>query len=173
VLVRTNFATSPSGKSEVISLFVGKKDADTTLETLKKSAFPDCEIVMKSLRKGNPEEWNKKLQIHNALSDHSRAIKIYEVTESLREKLGQLIAADAEAYTKVIDIARVGFEGSDNVLYIQCHGAHKTWLTDWINIRLPTIHPDVQGRPYIHEHSQTSKVIKKINIKRSWKKRHL
>jgi hypothetical protein len=132
VSVKTNFATCESVKSEVVTLFVGKKDATTVIDILKGRPFTECEMVMKSLRRGNPVEWKKKLDIHSALVDHSRAIKIYLAPETIKTKLNQLVQGHKPALEKVIDIARVGFAGAEEVLYVQCHGAHKSWLTDWL-----------------------------------------
>jgi hypothetical protein len=154
VSVKNNYATCENVKSEVVTLFVGKKDATTVIDILQQRPFTECEMVMKSLRRGNPAEWKNKLDIHSALVDHSQAIKIYLAPETIKTKLNQLVQGHKPALEKVIDIARVGFAGAKEVLYVQCHGAHKSWLTDWLRTKLIEIHPEEKGRPYIQDENQ-------------------
>ena len=156
VAVRNNIAKSDDVEAEVVAIFVGKRDYSTVIKTLKEHPFTTCEIVFKSLKGGNPEEWKKRIRIHTHLSNESRAIKIHVATSDFRDKLQQAVQADEKIYSKVIDIARVGFPGEELTLYIQCHSVDKELMRTWLKQQIPLIHPAEESRPYIND-DDTSK----------------
>ena len=113
VAVRNNTVKSDDVEADVVAIFVGKKDSEAVFKTLKNHPFPDCEIVLKSMKRGNPEEWTKRIKIHAQLSEGSRAVKICLATDEFRNKLVEKVVATPSIYGKIIDIARVGFEGEE------------------------------------------------------------
>jgi hypothetical protein len=56
VSVRNHVVKDGDDEIDVVSLFVGSRDYSTVTSTLKRNLFQGCEIVLKSLKRGNPDK---------------------------------------------------------------------------------------------------------------------
>jgi hypothetical protein len=125
--------------AEVITLFVGTKDAKKVQSLLEQFPFPDVEIVPYSLKRSHPEAWTQRIQIHNIQVNDSRAVKVHRVNESFREELGRNLRRDPDASTMVLDITRLKSTLNNNTVYVQCTAADKEWVKEWVKTQIPVI----------------------------------
>ena len=160
VSIRNLTIKSEDAEADAVVIFVGRKDSETVMKALKEHPFPTCEIVLKSLKRGNPEEWSKRVAIHSRLSTESRTIKLRMASTEFKEKLREAANQDQKIDSKIIDFARVGFAGEELTLFVQCHKNDKDTLTRWIKQQILNIHPEGEGRPHIDEGDTNSQSTK-------------
>ena len=148
--------------AEVITIFSGKKDARKVLALLEQYPFQDVDIVPYSMKRTHPQAWTQRIQIHNIQTNDSRAVRIYRVSDQVREALARNLRLDQEARTRVLDLARLKSTSDGNTLYIQCNKADKQWVTTWISthsqppVICTLLNIEADGFPYIDEESMIS-----------------
>jgi hypothetical protein len=69
ISVRKNFSKADDAEAEVVTIFVGKRDATKVIKILKDHPFPDCEFVFKSMKHANPIEWRKRILLQCTLAN--------------------------------------------------------------------------------------------------------
>ena len=120
-----NRIKATEGNAHVVSVFAGAKDA-TAIETcLQQHPFTECELLLKKYKRSNPEEWKKTIEVHQELSEATRAVKVVNADDNFLRQLRLAISQDELVRCKYVDIARKGFQDARNTLYVQCHQKHK------------------------------------------------
>ena len=132
IAVRENRIKATEGVAHVVSVFAGAKDV-TAIETcLEQHPFTDCELLLKKHKHSNQEEWKKSIDVHQELTEATRAVKIVNADDSFLRQLRLTMEQDDTVKCKVIDIAHKGFQDARDTLYVQCHQLHKDNLASWL-----------------------------------------
>ena len=118
--------------AHVVSVFVGSKDAVIVEKTLVKNPFKGCELLLRCSKKTTPMVWQQTVTIHKQLSEATRAVRIVNANDEFLLHLKTAMDNDTVIRDKFIDIARKGFQNTQDVLYVQCHKLHKETLSVWI-----------------------------------------
>jgi hypothetical protein len=123
--------------AEVITIFVGKRDATTVLNILKDDPLPGVELALHTIKKTHPEEWRKRLLIHNYQVNNSAAVKILDCNARWKKFLEEQKSVDVQANVKILDFERFPSSAPAHTLFAQCHKEDKPWVTTWLQQTLP------------------------------------
>lgn len=157
--IKAQTIKSEGHTAEVLSIFAGLKDSKAIQETLRKSPFREVEIIMQSLKTEGKESYQQQIQIHNALIDRSKAVKICNIFEYQITALRHKCEDDNEAKMRIVDLARYRNSEENAVVYAQCHEVHKEWVQKWITkalCDLPTLQLNQQP-PFVAQQDNTSR----------------
>jgi hypothetical protein len=118
--------------AEVITVFCAAKDKSTVKALLEKYPFPLVDIVMFEGKKGNKDQWDQHLQVHNILVNSSAAIKIMNANDKFKHLLMEAAIKDSSAKSLIIDIARRRTTAKNDILYVQTRDSTKKEAGDWV-----------------------------------------
>jgi hypothetical protein len=85
---------------------VGKQDIKPVTGTLVKHALAEAEIIAKSLKQEGKESYKQQLQIHNALTDNRRAIKLCILARSRATMSNSCLSFRQNAKMYIVDYSK-------------------------------------------------------------------
>ena len=112
--------------SQAITIHDGTLHKEILETIVTKAPFPDVELVLLSMRRKNPTQFEKHISLHEYICNNSCAIKIMQTTEDSQEAIRIEMSYDATISNKVIGIAKSLKTQTKGTLYIQCLQKHKT-----------------------------------------------
>ena len=102
--------------SHTVSVFVGATDVSRVSAFFQQHPFNQPCFIPQEARRGNPDDFEKHLKLHNHMQDNSGALKIENATDKFVSHLRA--HAITHLQTQVIDVSHKQTERS--VVYVQC-----------------------------------------------------
>lgn len=122
--------------ADVVAIFVGKADENTINALLQEYPFPLVTIIPQNCKKHHGEEWNKRLELHNSLVSGSTAVKITDANSIFSKLLIEEVIRDAQASSKIIDVAKKRSNAQDDIIHVQFLKDYKDGVLQWLNDKI-------------------------------------
>ena len=116
---------SKRGTAQAIGIHVGTLHKEFLDTIIKQSPFPDIELVLFSLRRKIPAQFEKHIQLHEYICNNSCAIKLLRTSEESCEALRHEASKDTTIEDKIIKMDEASKTQLDGTFYIQCLHEHK------------------------------------------------
>ena len=119
-------------------IYVGALHFQDISTLITKVPFEDITLVSLTLRRQDPDLFDKQIQLHTRICHNSWAIKLQLTTLGFREAIQSQARNESYVSNTRIDSAKASTTKTDCTIYIQCLERDKTALTEWVTTFIAT-----------------------------------